>query len=270
MSHSLYPGCIIDIPVTDVPDDTNPTSSSEVSPPLPSSSSPKHTFVQDEEEPIPHNSSQVWSGPSTDIEVPIVSSGKPTNVVPVLADDIVPVPAVDTDTGPRQSARSHIPSNKAAENSGINHIPHIAQVVIESCDAGHRLKEQHAQAKFERCLHILDLRATTMNVDSTVSPPIITNAIPDDSLPPLPILDPEADFVAFCEAYAVELASPLINPHNPDEPTFREAMNSPDSDKWILGSVYKLVPCSDVPTGHKVLHGKWVLLLKCDENGNPV
>jgi len=148
VSHSLYPGCIIDIPVTDVPDDTNPTSS-EVSPPPPSSSSPKHTFVQDEEEAIPHNSSQVWSGPSTDIEVPIVSSGKPTNVVPVPADDIVPVPAVDTDTGPRRSAHSHIPSNKAAENSGINHIPRIAQAVIESHKAGRRLKEQCAQAKFE-------------------------------------------------------------------------------------------------------------------------
>jgi len=122
---------------------------------------------------------------------------------------------------------------------------------------------------------------TTTNVDSTVFPPITTNAVPDDSLPPLPILDPEVDFVAFCEAYTVELASPLINPRNPDEPTFHEAMNSPNSDKWILGiqdelkslrdmGVYKLVPRSDIPTGRKVLRGKWVLLLKRDENGNPV
>ena len=58
-------------------------------------------------------------------------------------------------------------------------------------------------------------------------------------------------------------------------------MSSPDSAQWILGihdelkslqemGVYKLVPCSDVPTGHKILRGKWVLLLKRDENGKPI
>ena len=34
--------------------------------------------------------------------------------------------------------------------------------------------------------------------------------------------------------------------------------------------VYKLIPHSDIPTGCKVLHGKWVLLLKHDENGTPI
>ena len=58
-------------------------------------------------------------------------------------------------------------------------------------------------------------------------------------------------------------------------------MNSPDAAKWTLGiqdelkslkemGVYQLVPHSDVPAGHKVLRGKWVLLLKHDEHGNPV
>ena len=95
------------------------------------------------------------------------------------------------------------------------------------------------------------------------------------------MLDPDTDVVTLCEAFAVELASPLINPHNPDEPTFREAMNSFDTDKWTLGiqdelkslremGVYKLIPHSDIPAGCKILHGKWVLLLKHDEHGNPV
>ena len=95
------------------------------------------------------------------------------------------------------------------------------------------------------------------------------------------MLGPEADFVTFCEAYTTELASPIINPYNPDKAIFHEAINSPDTDKWTLGiqdelkslwemGVYKLIPCSDIPAGHKVLDGKWVLLLKHDEHGNPV
>ena len=58
-------------------------------------------------------------------------------------------------------------------------------------------------------------------------------------------------------------------------------MNSPDATKWTLGiqdelkslkemGVYQLVPRSDIPAGCKVLRGKWVLLLKRDEHGNPV
>jgi hypothetical protein len=122
------------------------------------------------------------------------------------------------------------------------------------------------------------------NVTPSTSPelPVLPPAaVPDNTLPPPPILDAESDFVAFCEAYAAELASPLINPCNPDEPSFRDAMKSPDADKWIQGirdelnslkdmGVYDLVPRSNIPAGRKVLRGKWVLLLKRDEHGNPV
>ena len=84
--------------------------------------------------------------------------------------------------------------------------------------------------------------------------------MPGDTLPPPPILDNDTDFVAFCEAYAAELASPLINPCNPDDPSFHKAMKSPDAK----------VPRSDIPASRKVLRGKWVLHLKHDEHGNPV
>jgi hypothetical protein len=74
---------------------------------------------------------------------------------------------------------------------------------------------------------------------------------------------------------------PLINPHNPNNPPFHEAMSSPDADKWTQGiqeeleslkemGVYKLIPHSDVPAGRKILRGKWVLHLKRDEHRNPV
>jgi hypothetical protein len=269
--HPLYPGHVIDIPVTDnlqtIP---TPTISPSLSP-LPSSpdnsSSPKHTFVQDEEEPIIGDSSQVWDTPSNDIEVFIPVSYKPTDIIPVTADDTVPVPAIDTNTAPRRSARSHVPSTKTTEILGLHHVPRVAQAVIESHKAGHCLKEQRTQAKFDHRQQVLDLLVSTTNIAPMVTLPVSANAVPDESLPPPPLLDPEVDFVVFCETYAAELASPLINMHNPDEPTFREAMKSPDSDKWILGiqdelkslkemGVYKLIPRSDIPAGHKVLCGK--------------
>ena len=62
-----------------------------------------------------------------------------------------------------------------------------------------------------------------------------STTIPDGSLLPPLVLGPEADFVTFCEAYTTELASPIINPYNPDKATFHEAINSPDTDKWTLG-----------------------------------
>ena len=276
VSQPLFPGRVIDIPVTVDPDNTAPI-------PISGSSSHKHTSVQDEEEPVTCASSRVWTN---DTEVPVLVPHNPAdvpvpadNLVPVPADNLVPIPALDADTAPRRSTRTQVPSSKVAETLGIPHMPRVAQAVAESREAGRRLKEQRAQAKFDRRQLVLDHRASLTNTDTTL--PIPPTAVPDDDLPPLPIPDAEADFVAFCEAYAVELASPLINPRNPDEPTFREAMNSPDAAKWTLGiqdelkslkemGVYQLVPRSDVPAGRKVLRGKWVLLLKRDEHGNPV
>jgi len=268
VSHSLFPGHVIDIPVTVDSDITTPV-------PISGSFSHKHTSVQDEEEPITSDSSRVWTN---DTEVPVLLPYNPTDAVPVPTDDIVPVPALDADTVPRRSTQAHVLSSRVAETLGLQQIPRVAQAVAESREAGHHLKEQRAQVKFDQCQQVLDNRASLTN--DPASPTIPSTAVPDDTLPPPPVPDPDADLVDFCEAYAVQLASPLINPHNPDEPTFREAMNSPDADKWTLGiqdklkslkemGVYKLIPHSDVPAGCKVLRGKWVLL-KCDEHGNSV
>ena len=242
-----------------------------------SSSTPKHTIISDEEELINDAPGQVWTVPDNDDEVPVPIHDDPTDVVPVG----------DLGNVPRHSAQMPIPTAKTAEHLGIKHLPCVAQAVTESREAGRRLKEQRAQAKFERRQQALDLRASLTNLEPpptshlTVPPIIPADAVPDGSLPQVPPLDPEADFVAFCEAYASELASPLINPCNPDEPTFRQAMKSPDADKWTIGiqdelkslkdiGVYKLVPRSDIPAGRKILHGKWVLILKRDKHGDPV
>ena len=126
VSHPLYPGRVVDLPVTDDPVNTTlpmslPTLSS-------SASSPKHTSVQDEEEFVTSTSNPVWGGPPHKLEVPVPLLRNPANVVPVPTDniaptddivpaaDIVPVPAADTDIIPRRSARPLVPSTKAAKN----------------------------------------------------------------------------------------------------------------------------------------------------------
>jgi hypothetical protein len=116
---------------------------------------------------------------------------------------------------------------------------------------------------------------------------------PTFTTPPPPTVDLEAtlanmpfaneeEISLLNEALAASLASPLVNAEFPSDPvTLRDALSSPDTSNWRAGieeelkglldmGVYKLVPRSAVPTGRKVLRGKWVFRLKRDENGNPV
>ena len=73
----------------------------------------------------------------------------------------------------------------------------------------------------------------------------------------------------------------LVNVEDPDAPSWTEALESGDRDKWLEGAeaelnslremgVYKLVPCSEVPTNRSVLRGKFVCRLKRNEIGDPV
>jgi hypothetical protein len=73
----------------------------------------------------------------------------------------------------------------------------------------------------------------------------------------------------------------LIDVEDPDAPSWTEALESGDRDKWLEGAeaelnslremgVYKLVPCSEVPSNCSILRGKFVCWLKQDKVGNPV
>ena len=123
ISHSLFPGCIIDIPtIVDSNDTMSTTPSSDPTPLLTSqtsSSLPKHTCVQDEEESITSDSNLVWKN---EIEVPLPLHNNPANIVPAHVDGLVPIPE-DADPPPCCSACSHIPSAKGAETLGIQHVP---------------------------------------------------------------------------------------------------------------------------------------------------
>jgi len=274
ISHPLYPGHVIDLPSTD-PTTVTPDGKPPVQL-IPSSvpSAPKQTFIQDEES-FNDNNSQFWTVTDNLIKVPVPPLDNPA--------DVIPAPTATDDNGPCWSACAYAPSSKAMEIQGIKHLPCVAQAIAESCEVGCHLKEQCAQAKFDCRQQILDSQASLTNVTPSLPTASIipADAVPDNSLCHLPTPNSDTDFIAFCEVYAIELASPLINTQNPDEPTFHEAMNPPDANKWTLSiqdelkslkkmGVYHLIPHSDVPTGRKILCGKWVLLLKWDEHGNPV
>jgi Reverse transcriptase (RNA-dependent DNA polymerase) len=66
-----------------------------------------------------------------------------------------------------------------------------------------------------------------------------------------------------------------------DDPSWAEALTSPDREYWIAGgcdelnslkdlNVFVLVPCSEVPHGQRPLKGKLVCKWKCDDAGNIV
>ena len=73
-----------------------------------------------------------------------------------------------------------------------------------------------------------------------------------------------------------------INTENPADPqSLKEALARPDVAQWIAGvedemkslkelKVFKLMHRSDVPKGWKVMKGKLIFNLKCNEKGVPV
>ena len=136
-----------------------PHSSIPSSAPLSNSSMPKHTSISDEEESFDDNPHQTCTVPDNEIEVPVPPYIDPT--------DVVPVPTVIDANVPRHSACVHAPSSKAAEFQGIHHVPCVTQAVAKSCEAGHCLKEQRAQAKFEHRQQVLDSQASLTTVPFT-------------------------------------------------------------------------------------------------------
>ena len=73
----------------------------------------------------------------------------------------------------------------------------------------------------------------------------------------------------------------LVDVEDPDTPSWTEALESGDRDKWLEGAeaelnslcemgVYKLIPRSEVPTNQSVLQGKFICWLKRNEIGDPV
>jgi hypothetical protein len=69
-----------------------------------------------------------------------------------------------------------------------------------------------------------------------------------------------------------------VDVEDPNAPSWAEALESDDCDKWLEGAnaelsslhkmnVYELVPRHKVPTNRSILRGKFICCLKCNEMG---
>lgn len=83
----------------------------------------------------------------------------------------------------------------------------------------------------------------------------------------------------FSEAYNIDVLDDL--PDTGDPHSFKEVMASPEHQLWedtckeefeSLKELHvsTLIPPTDVPSNHKVLCGKWVLLVKRNKEGKPI
>ena len=157
----------------------------------------------------------------------------------------------------------------------------MSQAVAESREASWRLKgmwstahDECQQAIVETCQAIADPNPPT------ISPASASNVDLGAVLHDLRTLN-DNELSHFNEALMAILASTVINADCPNDPaTLKEALDSPDSTSWHASipdelkslqdmGIYKLISCSSVPASCKILYGKWVFRLKCDEAGHP-
>ena len=154
---------------------------------------------------------------------------------------------------PRRSARNRVPApSKAIANDGLAFGGATARALEQVREAASRRAAAKVDAK---------------------EPPTIACAVEEDDL-----ADTRED--PSSEEPIPEIIL-LVDVEDPDAPTWTEALQSSDHDKWIEGAeaeltglrdmgVYALVPRSEVPTNRSVLRGRFVCRLKRDEIGNPV
>jgi hypothetical protein len=105
-----------------------------------------------------------------------------------------------------------------------------------------------------------------------ITPP---TALPDEAT--LAAMVSEHDLAHLAELFAA-MPDPLNNEHPDDPSTYAEVMASPNAASWTQAlqeefqslkdlSVYKLIPRTSVPKGRKIMRGRPVFKLKCDQHG---
>ena len=222
---------------------------------------------------------------------PLLEPAGPTPTIvidpplPTTLPDPAQMPAPDpTPTpkpGPHRSPRSPSPSRWRALLDGVEFTSRTDLAVAESKQAARNLKERQDATRDERRRASLELRDQLHDPNPTFTTPPPPTVNLETTLANLPFAN-EEEISMFNEALAASLTSPLLNTDCPTDPsTLSDALASPDALSWHASiqeelsslrdmQVYKLVPRSSVPTGRKVLRGKWVFRLKRDEHGNPV
>ena len=179
-----------------------------------------------------------------------------------------------------------IPANKpqirrsswVAEKSNKPKPTRTEAAVQQSIDAGIRLRE----ARAERKKTLQDIREE----EARNAPEVVESAAIAELkgiFGTLNLGDAKGDRVDRALSAISEM--PQIDPSTlefKDEPrTWQEAKLSTDARRWEVGyrdelkslkdmGVYKLIPRSSVPQGHKVRKGMPIFRIKCDENGKAI
>ena len=169
-------------------------------------------------------------------------------------------------------------SSRIAEKSNEPRPTRTEKAVQESTDAGIRLRETRA----ERKKTLQDIREE----ETRNAPEVVENAAIAELMEifgTLDLGDGEGDRVDQVLSAISEM--PQIDPSTlefEDEPrSWKEAKESADAKRWEEGyrdelkslkemGVYKLIPRSDVPQGHKIRKGMPVFRIKRDETGKAI
>jgi hypothetical protein len=213
-----------------------------------------------------------------DVVTDVTGGGPASDPFPDIPhEDPTPAPAVDvTMPPPRRSARNPAPSECASAATGVPYINHVSRTSDESRASTRHVKEECTLAKDNHRHHVLELRTALQEEPPNFCPGSVPHVDPS-LLAQLPFAS-EDEIALLQEAFAAS-SCPDNNPDDP--PTLADTLGLPDHASWLEGiheelnglrkmGVYKLVPRSSVPAGHKILKGKWVFRLKHNENAEPV
>jgi hypothetical protein len=173
----------------------------------------------------------------------------------------VSVPTIPSPPLPRRSSRNPVPNPRYTSTSDAR----LNAAISDATEAGLRRKEERAARRIARLENLTKALLCDFTRDSH-------EVIQAD-------LDLGDHSISVDEAIAA-IADGTIVPtaDSGDDPSWSEALASPDREYWIAGGrdelkslkdlkVFVLVPRSDVPPGQRPLKGKLVCKRKRDEQG---
>lgn len=202
----------------------------------------------------------------------------PNNLTQTVGDEQKPPNLPPAPQEPRRSNRTTTPTEKLAPDS--RRVTRTERAIQESKESADRIRE----ARSTRKKTLENLQTQTGSNDPKIADATAIEEL-REAFGTLNLGDIGENPNQASEILAALSDFPDLNPATmdfQDEPrTWDEAVNSTDSEKWRKGyreeldslkemGVYKLIPRSEVPQGHKVRKGRPVFKIKRDETGKAV
>src|SRR6266702_6876079 len=236
------------------PNPTNITNSNNNVPTLPNTTPATNTA----------NSSNTIDADNSHARPPPLPPLPPLSPLSALPPSPPPTPVV------RRSSRIPTPSVRLATNDGLHHGPRLAAAITESRLSGVRRQEERIQRSLtpqaDHAFAILSEYSEVRDTHDLLHADLCFEDIP---------LSVDEALAALSDGSL----EPTVEPD--DEPSWAQALASPEREFWIAGGreelksledlkVFVLVPRSEVPRGHRPLKGKLVCKQKRDDTGKVV